>query len=89
MWAIVGNLIQTVAARVAEEMNTKLGQEVGYSIRFEDVTTLVCLTLFCLCHHTEIVLNISCLILLFSLLLLQKLISFPSLHIPLVTIMNE
>ena len=76
MWAIVGNLIQTVAARVAEEMNTKLGQEVGYSIRFEDVTTLVCLTLFCLCHHTEIVLNISCLILLFSLLLLQKLIFF-------------
>ncbi|OCK80157.1 ATP dependent RNA helicase [Lepidopterella palustris CBS 459.81] len=29
----------TVAARVAEEMRCKLGQEVGYSIRFEDVTS--------------------------------------------------
>ncbi|KAF2157062.1 P-loop containing nucleoside triphosphate hydrolase protein [Myriangium duriaei CBS 260.36] len=29
----------TVAARVAEEMSCKLGQEVGYSIRFEDVTS--------------------------------------------------
>jgi ATP-dependent RNA helicase DDX35 len=29
----------TVAARVAEEMGCKLGQEVGYSIRFEDVTS--------------------------------------------------
>ena len=31
----------TVAARVAEEMVCKLGQEVGYSIRFEDVTSSV------------------------------------------------
>ncbi|KAF2010143.1 P-loop containing nucleoside triphosphate hydrolase protein [Aaosphaeria arxii CBS 175.79] len=29
----------SVAARVAEEMGCKLGQEVGYSIRFEDVTS--------------------------------------------------
>ncbi len=29
----------SVAARVAEEMNTKLGYEVGYSIRFEDCTS--------------------------------------------------
>ena len=29
----------TVAARVAEEMSCKLGEEVGYSIRFEDVTS--------------------------------------------------
>lgn len=29
----------SVAARVAEEMNVKLGQEVGYSIRFEDETS--------------------------------------------------
>jgi ATP-dependent RNA helicase DDX35 len=29
----------SVAARVAEEMNCQVGQEVGYSIRFEDVTT--------------------------------------------------
>ena len=30
----------TVAARVAEEMGCKLGEDVGYSIRFEDVTSL-------------------------------------------------
>lgn len=29
----------SVATRVAEEMNVKLGQEVGYSIRFDDKTT--------------------------------------------------
>ncbi|MCJ1255699.1 hypothetical protein MMC24_003516 [Lignoscripta atroalba] len=29
----------TVAARVAEEMGCKLGEEVGYSIRFEDLTS--------------------------------------------------
>ena len=29
----------SVAARVSQEMNKKLGQEVGYSIRFEDCTT--------------------------------------------------
>jgi ATP-dependent RNA helicase DDX35 len=29
----------TVAARVAEEMGAILGEEVGYSIRFEDVTS--------------------------------------------------
>lgn len=29
----------SVAARVAEEMNCRLGQEVGYSIRFEDCTS--------------------------------------------------
>lgn len=31
----------TVAARVAEEMGCRLGQEVGYAIRFEDVSTPV------------------------------------------------
>src|SRR5689334_18731079 len=29
----------SVAARVAEELSTPLGQQVGYSIRFEDVTS--------------------------------------------------
>ncbi len=29
----------SVAARVAQEMNVKLGTEVGYSIRFEDCTS--------------------------------------------------
>lgn len=29
----------SVAARVSEEMNTKIGREVGYSIRFEDCTS--------------------------------------------------
>jgi hypothetical protein len=31
----------TVATRVAEEMGCRLGQQVGYSIRFEDVSTPV------------------------------------------------
>lgn len=31
----------TVASRVAEEMGCRLGQDVGYSIRFEDVSTPV------------------------------------------------
>ncbi|XP_073037377.1 probable pre-mRNA-splicing factor ATP-dependent RNA helicase DEAH9 isoform X1 [Primulina eburnea] len=30
--------VQTVASRVAEEMSVKLGEEVGYTIRFEDLT---------------------------------------------------
>lgn len=30
--------VQTVASRVAEEMGVKLGQEVGYTIRFEDIS---------------------------------------------------
>ena len=29
----------SVAARVADEMDVKLGREVGYSIRFEDCTS--------------------------------------------------
>ncbi len=29
----------SVAARVSEEMGVRLGQEVGYSIRFEDMTS--------------------------------------------------
>jgi pre-mRNA-splicing factor ATP-dependent RNA helicase DHX15/PRP43 len=29
----------SVAQRVADEMDVKLGNEVGYSIRFEDVTS--------------------------------------------------
>ncbi|CAJ1961840.1 unnamed protein product [Sphenostylis stenocarpa] len=49
-WATGGRLIactqprrlavQAVASRVAEEMGVKLGEEVGYTIRFEDVTKL-------------------------------------------------
>ena len=31
----------SVAKRVSEEMGVKLGEEVGYSIRFEDVTSRV------------------------------------------------
>ncbi|XP_073139780.1 probable pre-mRNA-splicing factor ATP-dependent RNA helicase DEAH9 isoform X1 [Henckelia pumila] len=30
--------VQTVASRVAEELSVKLGEEVGYTIRFEDMT---------------------------------------------------
>ena len=33
--------MQSVASRVAEEMGVKLGEEVGYTIRFEDVTNTV------------------------------------------------
>lgn len=36
--------IQAVASRVAEEMGVKLGEEVGYTIRFEDVTNNVSIT---------------------------------------------
>jgi hypothetical protein len=32
---------QTVASRVAEEVGVKLGEEVGYTIRFEDQTNPV------------------------------------------------
>lgn len=31
----------SVAKRVSEEMECELGKEVGYSIRFEDMTTKV------------------------------------------------
>ena len=31
----------SVAKRVSEEMGVKLGEEVGYAIRFEDVTSEV------------------------------------------------
>ena len=31
----------SVAKRVSEEMSVSLGEEVGYSIRFEDVTSKV------------------------------------------------
>lgn len=40
----------TVAARVAEEMGCRLGQEVGYAIRFEDVSTPVSCTCCCQLH---------------------------------------
>lgn len=44
--------VMTVAARVAEEAGTTLGQTVGYGIRFEDVTTPVRSLLLAqhLCH---------------------------------------
>jgi len=32
----------SVAKRVSEEMNSELGEKVGYAIRFEDCTTEVC-----------------------------------------------
>lgn len=48
-WAPIGSMIactqprrvaaMSVAARVAEEMNVELGQEVGFAIRFEDVSS--------------------------------------------------
>jgi len=48
-WAPIGSMVactqprrvaaMSVAARVAEEMNVELGQEVGFSIRFEDVSS--------------------------------------------------
>lgn len=34
-------IAQAVASRVAEEMGVKLGEEVGYTIRFEDLTNPV------------------------------------------------
>lgn len=34
-------MLQAVATRVAEEMDVKLGEEVGYTIRFEDITNEV------------------------------------------------
>ncbi|KAL0538193.1 hypothetical protein IC582_027196 [Cucumis melo] len=34
----VNIISQAVASRVAEEMGVKLGEEVGYTIRFEDLT---------------------------------------------------
>lgn len=53
--------MQAVASRVAEEMNVKLGEEVGYTIRFEDhanaviiilqismITAILLLNFFCL-----------------------------------------
>lgn len=36
----------SVAKRVSEEMGVKLGEEVGYSIRFEDVTSKVSFIVF-------------------------------------------
>ena len=33
----------SVAKRVAEEMGVKLGEEIGYAIRFEDCSSPVCL----------------------------------------------
>ena len=41
--------VMTVAARVAEEAGSTLGQAVGYGIRFEDVTTPVSGLLWVLC----------------------------------------
>lgn len=35
------SFVQSVASRVAEEMGVKLGQEVGYTIRFEDISNSV------------------------------------------------
>lgn len=40
--------LQSVSARVAEEMGVKLGEEVGYTIRFEDFTNPVGTSVFAL-----------------------------------------
>ena len=38
-WQILrGDHVQAVSSSVAEEMGVKLGEEVGYTIRFEDLT---------------------------------------------------
>ena len=44
----------TVAGRVAEEMGTSVGQEVGYSIRFEDLSTPVSSSFSVIEHFFEI-----------------------------------
>lgn len=37
----------SVAKRVSDEMNTELGQDVGYAIRFEDCTCeVICIKIF-------------------------------------------
>jgi ATP-dependent RNA helicase DHX8/PRP22 len=41
----------SVAKRVAEECGCRLGEEVGYTIRFEDLTTPQVATLNVVCHH--------------------------------------
>ena len=39
IWQILrGDHVQAVSSRVAEEMGVKLGEEVGYTIRIEDLT---------------------------------------------------
>lgn len=44
--------VQAVASRVAQEMGVKLGEEVGYTIRFEDVTKPVSISLYTsYCYH--------------------------------------
>lgn len=47
-WGLYG--VQSVASRVAEEMGVKLGEEVGYTIRFEDITDVV--SIYAYCHLT-------------------------------------
>ena len=47
----------SVAKRVSEEMRVKLGDEIGYAIRFEDVTSEVCrdlilFSLYCFSMHS-------------------------------------
>lgn len=39
--------VQSVASRVSEEMGVKLGEEVGYTIRFEDITDTVSIYASC------------------------------------------
>lgn len=42
-YILSGADVQAVASRVAEEMGVKLGEEVGYTIRFENLTNTVIL----------------------------------------------
>lgn len=46
---------QSVASRVAEEMGVKLGEEVGYTIRFEDITDAVSIYASCYCTTSVVV----------------------------------
>lgn len=48
----------TVAARVAEETGSLLGQAVGYGIRFEDVSTPVRSCLIRHCRHILVTLMV-------------------------------
>lgn len=44
------NILQAVSSRVAQEMGVKLGDQVGYTIRFEDVTKQVRLAVTSISH---------------------------------------
>jgi cytochrome c biogenesis factor len=47
---VVFHISQAVSSRVAQEMGVKLGDQVGYTIRFEDVTNQVRLNFNSITH---------------------------------------